>query len=166
MYLINAFEKLYHSNKNIQLVIIGDGKLKKPLQLYVNENNLQDVILFPGEIIDAKLLMPAFDVFVLSSLSEGFSLVVLEAMAAKIPIVATNVGIVPSIITTPDEIIPPENIEHLSRIMEKYYKMPDNKRALFGEELYQFLLDNFDIKLYRQKYLQLVQKNINDQYTK
>ena len=158
IYLINAFEKLYHANKNIQLVIIGDGKLKNKLQLYVNENNLQDVILFPGEIIDAKLLMPAFDVFVLSSLSEGFSLVVLEAMAAKIPIVATNVGIVPSIITAPDEIIPPENIEHLSRIMEKYYKMPDNKRALLGEELFQCLLDNFDIKLYRKKYLNLLQK--------
>lgn len=157
--LIKAFEKIYQSSKNVKLVIIGNGKLRDELQQYVNKKNLQDGVIFPGEIVDAKLLMPAFDVFVLSSLHEGFSLVVLEAMAAKIPIVATYVGVVPSIITEQDEIVLPKDINHLSSTMEKYYKLSHNERMLLGEKLYQYLLEHFDIKLYRKKYLELVKNN-------
>ncbi len=157
LYLIKAFEILYRSNKNIKLVLIGEGKLSNQLQQYVNNNKLQDAVIFTGEIIDAKLLMPAFDTFVLSSVSEGFSLVVLEAMAAKVPIIATNVGIVPSIIKEPDEIIAPKDINHLSRIMEKYYHLSEDERQISGEHLFQLLMTSFDIKLYRKKYLELVQ---------
>ncbi len=158
IYLIKAFEELYQSNKKIKLVLIGDGKLKPELLQYVNERKLQDAVLFPGEIIDAKLLMPAFDVFVLSSLTEGFSLVVLEAMAAKIPVVATQVGIVPAIITNKDEIVHPKDIQHLSYIMNKYCKMSEQERVQSGNRLFQHLLKYFDIKLYREKYLKLVQE--------
>ncbi len=157
LYLIKAFEKLYHSEKNIKLVIVGDGKLKNQLQQYVDENNLQDAVSFPGEIIDAKLLMPAFDVFVLSSLSEGLPLVLLEAMAAKIPVIATRVGGIPTVITDQGELVAPREVEQLSAMMEKYYNTPENKRVLLGEKLHQRLLADFDIKLYRKKYLELVQ---------
>lgn len=161
LYLIKAFENIYQSNKNIKLVIIGDGKLRNQLQHYVNEKNLQDAVFFPGEIVDAKLLIPAFDVFVLSSLFEGFSLVVLEAMAAKVPVVATSVGVVPSVITEKDEIILPKDIEQLSRVMEKYFNTPMNERTQIGEKLHQLLLENFDINLYREKYLNLIQELIH-----
>lgn len=166
LYLIKAFEKLYRSNNNIKLVIIGDGKLKNELQQYVNSNNLQDAVLFPGEIIDAKLLVPAFDTFVLSSLSEGLPLVLLEAMAAKIPVIATKVGGVPSVITDQAELIDSKDIEQLFQAMNKYYQLSPEQRHSLGERLFQRLVESFDIKLYRQRYLQLVQKNNQDQYTK
>jgi len=156
-YLIKAFEKLHQSHQNINLVIIGDGKLRNQLQQYVNDKRLQDVVIFPGEIIDAKLLMPAFDVFVLSSLAEGFSLVVLEAMAAKVPLIATQVGVVPDVITKQDEMVSPKDVEQLSYMMEKLYNTPENERVLLGEKLHQRLLARFDIKSYRKKYLELVQ---------
>ncbi|MCW8929207.1 MAG: glycosyltransferase family 4 protein [Gammaproteobacteria bacterium] len=159
LYLIKGFEKLYHSDKNIKLVLIGDGKLKKELQQYVNEKNLQTAILFPGEIIDAKLLMPAFDVFVLSSLSEGLPLVLLEAMAAKVPVIATKVGGVPSVISDQGELIDSKDVDQLFHAMEKYYKLPKDERKTLGEKLFQRLIESFDIKLYRKKYLELVQKN-------
>lgn len=158
LYLIKAFEKHYQSNRNSKLVIIGDGKLKPQLQQYVQENKLQDAVIFPGEIIDAKLLIPAFDVFILSSLSEGFSLVVLEAMAAKVPLIATNVGVAPDVIMQKDEIVAPKNAEQLSNVMEKYYTLPEKERVLIGEKLHKRLLEQFDIKSYRKKYLELVQK--------
>jgi len=160
LYLIKAFEQLHQSHKNIKLVIIGDGKLRNQLQQYVNEKNLQDAVIFPGEIIDAKLLVPALDVFVLSSLSEGFSLVVLEAMAAKVPLIATNVGVAPEVILNKDELVVPEDVAQLSQIMEKYYSTPEKERALIGEQLHHRLLEQFDIKSYRKKYLDLVQSRM------
>ena len=160
IYLIKAFEKLYLPNKSIKLVIIGDGKLRDELQQYVQENSLQDAVIFPGEIIDAKLLIPAFDVFVLSSLSEGFSLVVLEAMAAKVPLIATNVGVAPEVIFQKDEIVAPKNVEQLSHVMKKYFNMPAKDREMIGAQLHKRLLENYDIKSYRKKYLELVQKQL------
>lgn len=159
LYLIKAFEKLYQSNNNIKLVLIGEGKLRSELQQYVNQQNLQEVVLFPGEIVDAKLLMPAFDVFVLSSLSEGLPLVLLEAMAAKVPVIATRVGGVPSVISNQGELIEPRSIEQLFQAMEKYYNLSRQQRQLLGEKVFQRLVDAFDIKMYRQKYLDLVQKD-------
>lgn len=159
LYLIKAFEKLYSPNKNIKLVLIGDGKLKIELQEYVNVNNLQDGVIFPGEIIDAKLLMPAFNVFVLSSLSEGLPLVLLEAMAAKIPVIATKVGGVPSVLTDQGELIDSKNVDQIFHAMEKYYQLSEDERHHLGEKLFQKLITHFDIKLYRKKYLELVNKN-------
>ena len=162
LYLIKAFKKLYLKNtgKDIKLVLIGDGKLKEELQQYVNKKNLQDVILFPGEIIDAKLLMPAFDVFVLSSLSEGLPLVLLEAMAAKVPVIATKVGGVPSVITDQGELIDAKDVNQLFHAMEKYYNLSENERHVLGENLFKHLKVHFDIKLYRKKYLELLQSKI------
>jgi len=158
IYLIKAFEQLYSHNKNIKLIIIGDGKLTTELQQYIDTHGLHNAVSLPGAIVDAKLLIAAFDCFVLSSLAEGFSLVILEAMAAKVPIVATRVGIVPSIISAQDESIAPKDIEKLSLVMQKYSIMPSAERSAIGESLQQCLLDNFDNKLYRKNYLKLIKE--------
>ncbi|WP_198265522.1 glycosyltransferase family 4 protein [sulfur-oxidizing endosymbiont of Gigantopelta aegis] len=164
IYLIQAFEKVYskHQNEDIKLIIIGDGKLKKQLQEYVNNKGLNETVIFPGEIIDAKLVMSAFDVFVLSSLSEGLPLVLLEAMAAKIPVIATKVGGVPSVITDQGELIEPKDIDQLCLAMEKYYLMNSQQRELLGNKLFMRLIKKFDIKLYREQYLKLITKHMGN----
>lgn len=158
IYLIKAFEKLCQdeNNQNIKLVLIGTGKLKDELQNYCISANMQNQVIFPGEIVDAKLLIPAFDVFVLSSLSEGLPLVLLEAMAAKTPIIATNVGGVPSVIKETEKLILPKDINSLYSEMKKYYKMSDQERHDIGNDLYNTVTQNFDIPLYRKKYLSVV----------
>jgi glycosyltransferase involved in cell wall biosynthesis len=162
VYLIDAFYQLYqdntHCHNKIKLVLIDEGQLKHTLQQQVKHYGLEEAVLFYGEIVDAKLLIPAFDVFVLSSLSEGFSLVVLEAMAAKKPLIATQVGIVPEIIKQSDEIIAPKNSEQLFSVMKKYYALSQKERQQLGETLWQQLIHSFDIKNYRKKYFKLVQK--------
>ena len=81
----------------------------------------------------------------------------LEAMAAKVPLIATKVGVVPDVITKQDEMVSPKDVEQLSHMMEKLYNTPENERVLLGEKLHQRLLAQFDIKSYRKKYLELVQ---------
>jgi len=83
---------------NVRFVIIGDGDLRPQLEKQIQEYDLHKRFFLLGRISDAYKYLPAFDVFTLSSVKEGFPWAVLEAMAAKIPIVATRVGAVPEIL--------------------------------------------------------------------
>jgi len=91
--LIQAMTKV-----DAQLVIIGDGAEKKNLQLMAYGLQLQNKILFIGQIKNAAKYLKAFDLFILSSRKEGLPYTILEAQTAQIPIVATKVGGVPEII--------------------------------------------------------------------
>ena len=80
------------------MVIIGDGAQRPALEKLIAEKRLTRKVFLMGRIPHARELLPAFDVFVLPSVKEGFPWVVLEAMTAKIPVVATEVGAIPEII--------------------------------------------------------------------
>jgi glycosyltransferase involved in cell wall biosynthesis len=77
---------------NMRFVIWGDGPQKEQLQALVKELGIGDYIIFPGYRSDILNCLPALDIFVMSSYAEYFSIALLEAMRAGLPIVATNVG--------------------------------------------------------------------------
>jgi len=97
-YLIKAADLI--KDNNIKFVIIGEGEETRKLENLVKEYNLGDKFFLLGAIPEAYKYLKAFDVFVLSSVKEGFPWTILEAMAAEIPIIATEVGAVPEIIQT------------------------------------------------------------------
>ena len=80
--------------QDVRLVIAGDGPDRQQLQELVEENNLADRVLFLGQISkpQVRALLEASDIFVLNSAYEGLPHVVLEAMAAGVPVIATDVG--------------------------------------------------------------------------
>ena len=98
-YLIQAMS-IVKNYQNIKLIVIGDGEEKKELKELVSMLNLSDCVYFTGLIDNEKIpeYMSQADIFVLPSLSEGFPVASLEAMASGLPIVATNVGGLPDII--------------------------------------------------------------------
>jgi len=96
-YLIGAADIL-RNDENIVFFIIGDGELRPELEKTIIEKGLEKKIFLLGQIPDAYRFLPAFDVFVLSSVKEGFPWSLIEAMSAKLPVIATNVGAVPEII--------------------------------------------------------------------
>lgn len=73
-------------------VIVGDGPLYDYMRSYVAELNLEKNFLLLGSRKDVPDILPAFDVFLLTSRSEGLPRAMLEALAVKIPVVATDVG--------------------------------------------------------------------------
>lgn len=87
--LLEATKKLQEEIR-FQLLIVGTGKDEKMLRSMAERERIN--ALFLGERADVIEILKVTDVFVLSSLYEGFPVVVLEAMAAGIPVVATNVG--------------------------------------------------------------------------
>jgi glycosyltransferase involved in cell wall biosynthesis len=95
---------LAHIRKNepslpLRLLILGDGPERSRLEALCSELNLTGTVLFPGHRSDVRLFYALADVFVLPSHSEGSPNVLLEAMAAGLPVVATAVGGVPEMAT-------------------------------------------------------------------
>jgi glycosyltransferase involved in cell wall biosynthesis len=78
----------------VRLVMVGDGPLSPKLRRLATHLGVESRICWLGER-DGKLLMNAFDIFALTSDSEAAGLVVLEAIARGLPIVATSVGLIP-----------------------------------------------------------------------
>ena len=89
-FLIEAFSKLKLLD-NLKLVIIGEGDLKKDLQLQAVQLGINDNVIFAGFKSDIHNYYQLFEVLVVPSLYEGFSLTVIEAMSQKCCIVATDI---------------------------------------------------------------------------
>jgi glycosyltransferase involved in cell wall biosynthesis len=91
--LVEAFSRLNQELPKLpmQLVIAGDGELFDEVKRRVETGAVEGRISLPGWTTDITKMLQGFDVYVLSSLSEGGSYAVVEAMAAKLPIVSTDV---------------------------------------------------------------------------
>jgi glycosyltransferase involved in cell wall biosynthesis len=97
--LLEATARARESHGELHLVLVGSGPLEHDLRETARSLGLVDRVLFVGSRDDAAQLLPAFDVFALSSRNEGLPIALLEAMAAGVPSVATSVGGVPEVIT-------------------------------------------------------------------
>jgi glycosyltransferase involved in cell wall biosynthesis len=90
--LIRAFRQVHEQHADTALVLIGDGELRASLQQGAKDEGVIDSVHFLGDRSDVRDLLQGLDMFVLSSLSEGYSMALLEASAVALPIVATQVG--------------------------------------------------------------------------
>ncbi len=91
-YLIEALRLLINEGIDARLVIIGEGYERNLLEELVLRFELKDSVILPGYRPYAKNYLPYFNVFIISSLTEGLPITLLESMQAKVPIVATKVG--------------------------------------------------------------------------
>lgn len=90
--LIRAFRHVHERIPDTALMIIGDGPLRQQLEHVAVAEGVLDAVRFLGDRNDVARLLQGMDLFALSSLSEGYSIALLEACAAGLPIVATAVG--------------------------------------------------------------------------
>jgi len=91
-YLLNSIKQVLSENYNLKLVIIGEGEKREQLMRIIKEEKLEKNVFLSGKIDNASALLSAFDIYVNSSIKEGLSYTILEAMQAKIPIIVTNAG--------------------------------------------------------------------------
>lgn len=90
--LLDTLRILLNSTSKIRLLLVGDGELRQELENYATSIGISDKVIFYGHSNEVPELLNAMDIFVLSSLNEGISITLLEAMASGKPVVATDVG--------------------------------------------------------------------------
>jgi len=154
--LVEAISIISKKYKNIKMLLIGDGELRAEVEAMVDNYNLKDVITFTGNISNVYEKLKQSDIFVLSSHYEGLPLSILEAMAAGLPIIATNVGGVPDVVTDNGILVEDNN---LSQLVEAMVKLIENKelRLRMGEASRKNVM-RFDIKEIANQYQKLYEK--------
>ncbi|CAA9889321.1 conserved hypothetical protein [Candidatus Methylobacter favarea] len=93
-----AAELIHKTLPDTHFLMVGEGPMEDEIRQIISQSNLEDCIHMTGILEDMQNIYPEFDILVSSSRSEGMPLVVLEAMASGIPIVAMDVGGVAEII--------------------------------------------------------------------
>lgn len=97
-YLIEAVSILIKKGLSIKLIILGEGPERPRLQKLIFESGLEEIVMLPGYRENIREYLSLFDVFVLSSLTEGLPITLLEAMYAGKAIIATSVGGMPELL--------------------------------------------------------------------
>lgn len=118
-YLLEALPALVARHPDALLWIAGDGPLREDLERQAAERNLTGAVSFLGFRGDVPSLLSESDLFALPSLTEGLPLVLLEAMAASLPIVACHVDGVPEFVRDGETglLVPPRSADALARAM-------------------------------------------------
>lgn len=151
--IINADQEM----KEAVFVIIGDGTEREKLELQIKESGIKNKVFLTGKLPDARKYLAAFDIFVLPSVKEGFSWALLEAMAAKLPVVATNVGAAPEIIEDGKNgfLVEPRKPELLA---QKIKELTDDEhlRREFGIQAHQTVVLKFDLNKMLEKVEELL----------
>ena len=102
------------------LVVVGDGPERRTLEGVVADEGLQSQVRFLGYRQDARRWLAACDVYVNSSISEGVSLTILEAMAAGLPVVATRVGGTPEVVDEScGRLVPARDAQALASVLRE-----------------------------------------------
>lgn len=144
-YLIGAADCL-SENEDTVFFIIGDGELRPEIEKMIREKGLKKKVFLLGQIPDAYRFLPAFDVFVLPSVKEGFPWALIEAMSAKLPVIATNVGAVPEIIDDHKNglIVKPRDSAGLADRIQEVLEN-DRLRNELGIQAHQTVLFKFEL---------------------
>jgi|RhiMethySRZTD1v2_1073278.scaffolds.fasta_scaffold00793_7 glycosyltransferase involved in cell wall biosynthesis len=128
--LIAAFAALVEKGSPAKLVILGEGPERAMLERAVADKGLGERVLLPG-FVDGPRHLQLFSVFVLSSLTEGLPISLLEAMRAGVPVVATKVGGVPSVLGDDGGlVVERDDVTGLARALDRVLTDPSLAAAL------------------------------------
>lgn len=128
--LIDAFARVAAVHERARLAILGWGPLERELRAHADGSGVGDRILIPGRVDPRDWLLRA-DVFAHSSAWEGFGLVLLEAMLAELPVVATAVSAVPEIVTEETgKLVPPGDAQAFGAALDELLRDADRRQRL------------------------------------
>ena len=131
--LVDAFAIVRRQLPHARLVIVGDGPERARLEGCVDAANLARSVDIIGYHAGVRQLLPAADLYVSSSISEGISITILEAMAAKVPVVATAVGGTPEVLPTADAggiLVPSRDPGRLAAAILSLERDPEMRAAI------------------------------------
>jgi glycosyltransferase involved in cell wall biosynthesis len=160
--LIEAFETLSRSVASAHLALVGDGPLAAELREQVRDAGLVERVHLLGERRDVPRLLAASDVFVLPSLWEGLPVALLEAMAARLPVVASRVSGTEEVLHASGEyglLVDPADVEGLGEAMMTL-ATDAQMRARLGSAARQRVESAYSVEAQAQAHIVLYQRSL------
>ena len=145
--LINAAQLVLKRLPNTYFLIVGNGSQMAVLKRQAEELGIAKQVILAGARNDIEELLGIMDLFVSSSLWEGLPTVILESMAANVPVVATrvsgNVELVKDSVT--GCLVPPSDPQALSEAIIRVLKFTPEQRTIMCQRAHAYVTDNFSI---------------------
>lgn len=156
---IATAKELLKLESKVVFFIIGDGPLNQEIQQKIVAENLSDKIIMTGFRNDIVAVLPALDIFLMTSETEGLGTSLIDAMLAKVPIVATHAGGIPELINHKKNglLADVKDAKQLAHLLNELIKNPDLKKEVI--ENAQQMAKKFDKKITGSKTLEIYLKN-------
>lgn len=160
--LLYAFRLVADQEPRAKLLIVGDGAERYNLEQLADQLGLGGHVRFLGARSDVPDILQCLDVFVLSSKEEGLPLCILEAMAAGLPVVATNVGGIPSVVRSDDNgvVVSPEDSRAMANALLSLFSDKE-KRVHLGMNGRRLVEQHYDLKHSIAAYASLYTAEVN-----
>ena len=131
-HLIEAAHIVVQKLPDVRFVILGEGELREALERLVKEYHLEKHVLLPGFRTDVFGCLKSFDLFVMSSVTEGLGTSLLDAMACSRPIVATSTGGIPEVVDdgVTGLLVPPRDHAALATAIATLVSDKQRRRAM------------------------------------
>jgi len=123
-YLIQASRILKEQAPKIKIIVVGTGSLRMELDKQARDLGVEDMVFFLGFREDVPRILASLDLFVLSSHLEGMGTSLLDAMASRLPLVATQTGGIPEVVVDRETglLVPPRDPEALAQAVLTLYR--------------------------------------------
>ncbi len=157
-FLVQAFASVATALTDGQLAIFGSGSMAEELVQLARRQGIGERTHLLGHVPQAHRYLSALDAFVLPSLEESFGLALLEAMAARLPVIATLAGGIPEVVGDTGELVPSGDEAALADAMVRTYRMPYEGRHNAGERACRRVRARFDLPHYYTAYQDLVRR--------
>jgi glycosyltransferase involved in cell wall biosynthesis len=158
-YLIEATKILKEYSPKIRVIIVGEGPLRMELDKQTKESEVEDMVFFLGFRKDIPQILFSLDLFVLSSYLEGLGSSIMDAMACRLPVVATRTGGIPELVghRKTGLLVPPANPSALARAILKLYEDRELATRL-GRKGYEVVHKKFSVESRADKVILLYKK--------
>jgi glycosyltransferase involved in cell wall biosynthesis len=146
-HLVAAVGTLARAGKNIKCLLAGDGHLRQDLEVQIRAESLTDIFTLAGNRNDLDQILLSADVLAMSSRWEGLPLVLLEGMAAGLPVVGTRINGFLDIITHGREgfLVEVDDVEGLADVMSRLCDDPE-MRFRMGENGRNLVIEKFNFQ--------------------
>jgi glycosyltransferase involved in cell wall biosynthesis len=152
--LIQAFSIAHRSNSNIGLVVLGEGPCRSELERLSHRLGVDKSVLMPGFVDNPEIVVGNADYFISSSLYEGVSNAILEALSLGTPVIATNCpsGIGEIIVDGRNGFLVSMNQGVVKNLSDKILAVSEENQTLDPQEIIKVTKGYFDIEIVSKEY--------------
>ena len=160
-FLVEAVARLKGQGAAVKLLLVGDGPSRREIE-ELSKNRLGNgYVVFAGFQENTEQWLPAMDVFALPSLTEGTPMALLEAMAARVPVVASAVGGVPKVVKDGENglLVPAGNVEELAGALARLLT-GDGLRLRLAANAVRDVKGDYGLNVWRRKYEEIYEHSV------